>query len=84
MFFKYLCVILLTFSYQVVLSGEDSDTVSALVWWCVPTSATVHALYSLAYSVAQPSEISGIVHPDDVTRKLNSSRNIKLYLEQFP
>ncbi|XP_047040633.1 probable ubiquitin carboxyl-terminal hydrolase FAF-X isoform X3 [Helicoverpa zea] len=52
---------------QVVISGEDSDSVSALVWWRVPTAATVRALYSLAYSVAQPSEISGIVHPDDVT-----------------
>ncbi|KAF9415212.1 hypothetical protein HW555_007088 [Spodoptera exigua] len=52
---------------QVVLSGEDSDSVSALVWWCVPTSATVRSLYSLSYSVAQPSDISGIVHPDDVT-----------------
>uniref|UniRef100_A0A2A4J087 ubiquitinyl hydrolase 1 n=1 Tax=Heliothis virescens TaxID=7102 RepID=A0A2A4J087_HELVI len=52
---------------QVVISGEDSDSVSTLVWWHVPTAATVRALYSLAYSVAQPSEISGIVHPDDVT-----------------
>lgn len=52
---------------QVVLSGEDSDSVSTLVWWRVPTTATVRALFSLAYSVAQPSEHSGIVHPDDVT-----------------
>ncbi|KAG6452569.1 hypothetical protein O3G_MSEX007736 [Manduca sexta] len=52
---------------QVVISGEDSDSISSLVWWRVPTMATVRSLYALAYSVAQPSEISGIVHPDDVT-----------------
>ncbi|XP_063829213.1 probable ubiquitin carboxyl-terminal hydrolase FAF-X [Ostrinia nubilalis] len=52
---------------QVVTSSEESDSVSSLVWWRVPTTATVRALYALAFSVAQPVEMIGIVHPDDVT-----------------
>lgn len=52
-----------------VTSSEDSDSVSSLVWWRVPTTATVRALYALAFSVAQPADMSGMVHPDDVTRK---------------
>lgn len=56
-----------TLGEQMVINGEDGDSISTLVWWRVPTMATVRALYSLAYSVAQPSEMSGIVHPDDVT-----------------
>ncbi|CAH0691384.1 unnamed protein product [Chilo suppressalis] len=55
-----------TLGEQVMTSGEDSDSVSSLVWWRVPTTATVRALYSLAYSVAQPTESNGMVHPDDV------------------
>lgn len=58
-----------------VISGEDSDSVSTLVWWRVPTTATVRALYSLAFSVAHPTEVNGMVHPDDVTRK-----SVLLYL----
>lgn len=53
-----------------VTSGEDSDSVSSLVWWRVPTTATVRALYALAYSVAQPSETTGLVHSDDVICEL--------------
>ena len=52
-----------------VTSGEESESVSSLVWWRVPTTATVKALYALAYSVAQPIEM-GLVHPDDVTCKI--------------
>ncbi|XP_052737124.1 probable ubiquitin carboxyl-terminal hydrolase FAF-X isoform X2 [Bicyclus anynana] len=51
---------------QMVTSSEDSDSVSTLVWWRMPTMATVRALYALAYSVAQPSEHNGLVHSDDV------------------
>ncbi|XP_060810679.1 probable ubiquitin carboxyl-terminal hydrolase FAF-X isoform X1 [Amyelois transitella] len=47
---------------QVVTSSEDSETVSWLVWWRLPTAATVRALYALAFSVSQLS-----VHPDEVT-----------------
>ncbi|CAB3237376.1 unnamed protein product [Arctia plantaginis] len=56
-----------TLGEQMVISGEDSDSVSTLVWWRVPTTATVRALYSLAYSVAHPNEVNGMVHLDDVT-----------------
>ncbi|KAI8429984.1 hypothetical protein MSG28_000438 [Choristoneura fumiferana] len=56
-----------TLGEQVVKSSEDSEAVSSLVWWCVPTTATVRALYGLAYSVAQPREADSLVHPDDVT-----------------
>ncbi|XP_047523488.1 probable ubiquitin carboxyl-terminal hydrolase FAF [Pieris napi] len=56
-----------TLAEQVVTSGEDSDSVSSLVWWRVPTAATVRALYALTYSVAQPLEVTGLVHSDDVT-----------------
>ncbi|XP_072935903.1 probable ubiquitin carboxyl-terminal hydrolase FAF isoform X3 [Epargyreus clarus] len=52
---------------QVVTSSEDSDAVSTLVWWRLPTAATVRALYELAHSVAQPVDHSGMVHSDDVT-----------------
>ncbi|XP_026323637.1 probable ubiquitin carboxyl-terminal hydrolase FAF-Y isoform X2 [Hyposmocoma kahamanoa] len=52
---------------QVITNGDDSESVSSLVWWRVPTTATVRALYTLAYSVAQPIEMSGMVHSDDVT-----------------
>ncbi|XP_028043113.1 probable ubiquitin carboxyl-terminal hydrolase FAF-X isoform X2 [Bombyx mandarina] len=52
---------------QVVIAGEESDSVSSLVWWRVPTMATVRALFALGYSVAQPVEMTSIVHPDDVT-----------------
>lgn len=52
-----------------VTSGEDSDSVSSLVWWRVPTAASVRALYALAHSVAQPDR-SGLVHCDDVIRQL--------------
>ncbi|XP_069354342.1 ubiquitin carboxyl-terminal hydrolase 9X isoform X2 [Maniola hyperantus] len=55
-----------TLGEQMVTSSEDSDSVSTLVWWRVPTTATVRALYGLAYSVAQPSEHNGLVHADDV------------------
>lgn len=54
---------------QMVSSSEDGDSVSSLVWWRVPTAATVRALYALAYSVAQPSEHNGLVHSDDVICK---------------
>lgn len=57
------------YSLQVITNGEDSESVSSLVWWRVPTTATVRALYTLAYSVAQPVEMSGMVHSDDVTCK---------------
>ncbi|KAG7304516.1 hypothetical protein JYU34_011466 [Plutella xylostella] len=53
--------------HKVVSGMEDSDSVSSLVWWRVPTSATVRALYALAYSVAQPTELCGMLHVDDVT-----------------
>ncbi|XP_063547239.1 probable ubiquitin carboxyl-terminal hydrolase FAF-X isoform X2 [Cydia strobilella] len=56
-----------TLGEQVVNSTEDSDVVSSLVWWCVPTTATVRALYGLAFSVAQPADANSAVHPDDVT-----------------
>lgn len=52
-----------------VTSGEESDSVSSLVWWRVPTAASVRALYALAHSVAQPDR-SGLVHSDDVIRQL--------------
>lgn len=59
------------YSLQVMTNADDSKSISSLVWWRVPTTATVRALYSLAYSVAQPVEMSGMVHPDDVTCKLS-------------
>lgn len=52
-----------------VSGAEEIDMVSSLVWWRVPTMPTVRALYALGYSVAQPAELSGMVHPDDVTCK---------------
>ncbi|VVC97156.1 unnamed protein product [Leptidea sinapis] len=51
---------------QMVTSGEERKSVSSLVWWHVPTNATVRALYSLSYSVSQPLEMTGLVHCDDV------------------
>ncbi|XP_045454666.1 probable ubiquitin carboxyl-terminal hydrolase FAF-X [Melitaea cinxia] len=54
-----------TLGEQMVSSGEDSDSVSSLVWWRVPTAASVRALYALAHSVAQPDR-GGLVHSDDV------------------
>ncbi|XP_068629076.1 probable ubiquitin carboxyl-terminal hydrolase FAF isoform X3 [Battus philenor] len=52
---------------QVMTSRDEGDSVSSLVWWRVPTTATVRALYTLAFHVAQPTDIIGAVHPDDVT-----------------
>ncbi|CAK1599935.1 unnamed protein product [Parnassius mnemosyne] len=52
---------------QAITSRDEGDSVSSLVWWRVPTTATVRALYTLAYCVAQPADVTGIVHPDDVT-----------------
>lgn len=59
-----------------VTSSEESHSVSSLVWWRLPTMATVRALYGLAYSVAQPDP-DGLVHSDDVICK-----HIKLLILQ--
>lgn len=50
-----------------VSNRDEGDSVTALVWWRSPTSATVRALYTLAYCVAQPIDVIGAVHSEDVT-----------------
>ncbi|XP_013166422.1 PREDICTED: probable ubiquitin carboxyl-terminal hydrolase FAF-X, partial [Papilio xuthus] len=55
------------YKHQVVANRDEGDSVTSLLWWRLPTIATVRALYTLAYCVAQPFDVIGAVHPDDVT-----------------
>lgn len=53
---------------QVIVDARETES-PLNKFWRVPTANTARALYTLAYTVAQPNEYNGMIHPDDVVCK---------------